>query len=290
MVITSPSGLGIGMFTFFGLVLKRRPGSYSFHRQSQEDGIMGRFADSTIVLCLLAVFLSGCATTTSKNQARINEAEPECYNKSDCEAKWSAATDWVLHHIKPRIHIYSDELIMTEEPPPDSPLLACIVRKHSTLQPGVYTITADMWCNDILSCDSSIKYARANFNKFVNSVVAKNKPNNVEAAKTENFEKPKAGVKAGIINGKVVVKDVTPGSPAQKAGLKASDVILTFDNIPVKDTASLASMSQDVQFGATKQIRVQRGKEILDLSISYPTIEEMKSNIPQSEISDTKAK
>ena len=252
--------------------------------------MMGRFANSTIALCLLAVLLSGCATTTPRDQAQISEAAPVCYNKSDCQAKWSAATDWVLKHSRMKINIYSSDLIMTDDPASDSPYLAYLVKRQSTLQPGVYTIEINIWCNDVWGCDSAIKAGRADFNRFVNSAVALNTSNIVQAGKSADFEKPKAGVKAGIIDGKVVVKNVTPGSPAQKAGLKANDVILAFDNIPVTDTAGLANLSQGVQFGTAKQIRIRRGNEIFDLSIKYPTLEEIKSNIPESEVPDAKAK
>jgi hypothetical protein len=249
---------------------------------------MGRFAISTIVLCVITVFLSGCATITSQDdQAGISEAGPVCYDKTDCEAKWSAAKDWVLNNTKVKIHIYSDDLIMTDDPPPDSPLLACLIRKQSTIQPGVYTIAIDMWCNNMLRCTPPIKNARADFSRFVNSAVVNNTSNNVAAIKRGDFEKPKAGVRAGLVNDKVIVKDVAPGSPAQKAGLKANDVILTFDNITITDTAVLAGLIQDVQFGATKQIRIRRGNETLDLSIRYPTLEEMKSNVPQNEVPNT---
>lgn len=251
---------------------------------------MSRFANSTIMLSLIVVFFGGCATTGYEDEARINEAAPVCYNKSDCEVKWSAAAEWVLNNTKVKIHIYSDELIITDEAPPDSPLLACFIRKQSTGQAGVYTIAADMWCNDLLGCTPSIKHARASFNKFVSSAGTSRTAKNVEPIKPRDSEKPQAGVKAGMIDNKVVVKDVAPGSPAQKAGLKANDVILAFDNVRIKDTADLAGVIQGAQFGDTKKIRIQRGSEVLDLLIEYPTLEEIRSHAQQSEVPDTKVK
>ena len=53
---------------------------------------------------------------------------------------------------------------------------------------------------------------------------------------------------------------------------------------------SFINLMQNVQFGDTKQIRIQRGNDILDLSIVYPTLDETKSYAPQSEKVDTKAK
>ena len=251
---------------------------------------MGRFANSTIMLSLIVVFFGGCATTGHEDEARTSQAEPVCYNKSDCEAKWSAAAEWVLNNTKVKIHIFSNDVIITDESPPDSPLLACFIRKQSTGQAGVYTIAADMWCNNLLGCTPSIKHARASFNKFVNSAGTNGTAKNVEPIKTKDSEKPQAGVKAGMIDSKVVVKDVVPGSPAQKAGLKVNDVILAFDNVRIKDTADLAGVSQGAQLGDKKKIRIQRGSEVLDLLIEYPTLKEIRSNTPQSEVPDTKAR
>jgi hypothetical protein len=213
-----------------------------------------------------------------------------CVNKSDCDAKWSAARDWVLHHSKMKINLYSSDLIMTDDPAPDSPYLGYLVRKQSTLQPGGYTIAVNIWCNDVWGCDSAIKAARADFNRFVNSAIAKDASTSAATAQVANHERPTAGVKAGMVNNKVVVKNVTPGSPAEKAGLKINDVILAFDNIPITDTARLSDLIQRVQFGETKQIRIRRGNKILDLSVQYPTLEEIRSNTPQAEGADTEAK
>jgi outer membrane protein assembly factor BamE (lipoprotein component of BamABCDE complex) len=78
--------------------------------------------------------------------------------------------------------------------------------------------------------------------------------------------KPSAGVH---VNKDMIVTSVKENSPAYKAGLKSSDVILAFDGIPVTDTATLKQLTDGVKIGDRKSIRVQRGSNILDLTIRY---------------------
>ena len=68
---------------------------------------------------------------------------------------------------------------------------------------------------------------------------------------------------------------VKSGSSADKAGLKAGDVILKFDGKPVRTFADLESLALRHQPGCTCiiEIEVQRDQEVLKLNISFPKSE-----------------
>jgi hypothetical protein len=234
--------------------------------------------------------LSGCATISPKNQPLLNETVLLCSSKSECDAKWSAAKKWALDNSNMKLHIYSDDLIETYDSPEDSHLLAFIIRKQPTSNPEVYSISITIWCNNMLQCIPTTDDAILDFNKYVNSSVTYSAPYAANNPKAGTFQKPKSGFRAGVVNNKILVKSINSGSPAEKAGLKANDIIVACDNVRITDMDSFINLMQNVQFGGTKQIRIQRGNNILDLSIVYPTLDETKSCAPQAEKVDTKAK
>jgi len=244
---------------------------------------------SLFVLGFLFV-LSSCATITSKYQTLLNETVLLCFSKSECDVKWSAAKEWALNHSNMKLQIYSDDLIETYDSPKDSPLLAFLIRKQPTSNPGVYAISINVWCNNMSGCVPSTKDAILDFNKYVTSSVTHGTSYSVKNQRNGNLQKPKSGFRAGVLNNKIIVKTVNSGSPAQMAGLMANDIIIACDNVPLTDMDSFINLMQNVQFGDTKQIRIQRGNDILDLSIVYPTLDETKSYAPQAEKVDTKAK
>lgn len=227
--------------------------------------------------------LAGCATNTPKDQALLSGSAPLCFSKLECDIKWSAAKDWVLNNSNMKIQIYSEDLIETYDSPKDSPLLACLIRKQPTPNPGVYAISINVWCNNISGCVPPKEDAILAFNKYVNSAVTHDTSYSLKNPKSGNLQKPKSGFRAGVVNNKITVKTVNSGSPAEVAGLKANDVIIACDNTPVTDMDSFINLMQNVQFGKTKQLRIQRGNDILDLSIVYPTLDEIKSHAPQTE-------
>jgi len=74
-------------------------------------------------------------------------------------------------------------------------------------------------------------------------------------------QKPSLGVvgEEGATEAKLA--SVNPDSPAEKAGLKAGDIILTFDGVTITNFASLAAEVQKCQPGAEVTIEVKRGDE-----------------------------
>jgi uncharacterized protein YceK len=244
---------------------------------------------SLFVLGALLV-LSGCATITSKDQTLLDETVTLCSSKAECDVKWSAAKEWALNHSNMKLNLYSEDFIEADDSTKDSRHLAFIIRKQPTANPGVYAISINVWCNNMSGCVPPIKDAISDFNKSVNATVTHDKPYSAKNINNVDIQKPKSGFRAGIVNNKIIVKTVNSGSPAQKAGLMANDIIIACDNVQLTDMNSFINLMQKVQFGDTKQIRIQRGNDILDLSIVYPTLDGTKSYAPQSEKVDTKAK
>lgn len=69
----------------------------------------------------------------------------------------------------------------------------------------------------------------------------------------------------------VVVRDVTPGSPAEKAGIKAGDILVEFNGKAISAGPDLVRQISSVPVGATAKIKVIRDTKELALSV---TIEE----------------
>lgn len=77
-----------------------------------------------------------------------------------------------------------------------------------------------------------------------------------------------------------IVVEVTPGSPADKAGIKPQDIILEFLGEEVKNKEQLASMIRRQEIGKTATIKIDRNGEILELEVELLPPEE------QNEIED----
>jgi S1-C subfamily serine protease len=65
----------------------------------------------------------------------------------------------------------------------------------------------------------------------------------------------------------VMVVGVTPGSPAERSGLRESDVIVAFAGQPVAGVDDLHRLLTDTQVGAKNAITVLRHTERLELAI-----------------------
>jgi serine protease Do len=71
----------------------------------------------------------------------------------------------------------------------------------------------------------------------------------------------------GLKNG-VIVQQVTPGGPAEKAGIKDDDVIIAFNGQPVKDGDALVTTVSQQPIGSQATITVDRSGKRQDLKIT----------------------
>lgn len=60
---------------------------------------------------------------------------------------------------------------------------------------------------------------------------------------------------------RVVVRDVFPGTPAEKAGLKSGDIMFALDDVPVASTGDFTSRIGRKLAGDTARVEYQRGQE-----------------------------
>jgi serine protease Do len=71
-----------------------------------------------------------------------------------------------------------------------------------------------------------------------------------------------------------LVASVAPGSPADTAGLKPSDIILKFDGQPVETMRSLPKAVASTPIGKPVEIEVQRAGEVLHLTVTVGRLPE----------------
>jgi len=69
------------------------------------------------------------------------------------------------------------------------------------------------------------------------------------------------------VEGGVLVSSVAEGSPAEKAGIKAGDVIVKVNGKAVKDAGDLHSEVARVESGAEATLSVQRDGKALDVKV-----------------------
>ena len=62
--------------------------------------------------------------------------------------------------------------------------------------------------------------------------------------------------------------DVAPGGPADKAGLKAKDIILSIDGRPIDSLPKFTVSLYLHEHGEEMHMEVLRGKETVDLSVT----------------------
>jgi len=61
----------------------------------------------------------------------------------------------------------------------------------------------------------------------------------------------------------VMIVGVLPNSPAEKAGIKEQDIIISFDNHPIKDTRELVKLVADTQVGKKVAVEILREGKML---------------------------
>jgi len=179
------------------------------------------------LLVFYSLFLNGCAPITQQQKDRWSETIPYCYSKPDCTAKWAAARNWVQNNASVKIQIYSDDLIETYNPSPNSPKIAARVTKEpnatSTTGDQSYYFGIKVWCNNIFGCIPTADESILSFNNYVSSI----QDNDARCYKsTIDDKKPKMGINMQLYNSnKYIIKKVCTESPAYKAGLQPNDVL-----------------------------------------------------------------
>ena len=86
--------------------------------------------------------------------------------------------------------------------------------------------------------------------------------------------------------GGALVADVVRGSPADKAGIKAGDIIVEFDRKQIKDSSDLPPVVARVSPGTTVQVKIQReGKEVsLPLTVGELKDQEVVASSQESDL------
>ncbi len=75
-----------------------------------------------------------------------------------------------------------------------------------------------------------------------------------------------------------LVAEVTPGGPAEKAGIKGQDVILKFDGKDVRDSRALPRAIADSEIGKTASVEVWRDRQSVTLNVTLERLEDFEKS------------
>lgn len=82
----------------------------------------------------------------------------------------------------------------------------------------------------------------------------------------ENNQNPNSPMLVPEVEGILVVR-VLPNTPAEKAGIRMGDVILSVDSQPVTDAGQLQTIVENVGLDKNLKLHIQRGDRAIDLSV-----------------------
>ncbi len=82
---------------------------------------------------------------------------------------------------------------------------------------------------------------------------------------------PNAPIKLTVDQG-VILMEIVPNSPAQKAGLKQGDVITKVNNQPVKDSTEVRRAVEKSQVGGNLTVEIQRGDQTQNIVVQVGTM------------------
>lgn len=81
---------------------------------------------------------------------------------------------------------------------------------------------------------------------------------------------PRLGVGLVSVHGKIRIVDVLPGTPAQRAGFKPGDVIVSLGSTRVEDMAMVIHAIQTQPARTPLRIEIRRGGRTLGLAVEFP--------------------
>jgi serine protease Do len=84
-----------------------------------------------------------------------------------------------------------------------------------------------------------------------------------------------------------LVASVAPGGPAAAAGVKPSDIIIKFDGEPVETMRSLPKAIASTPIGQAVDVEVQRGGEVIHLTVTVGRLPEDAEQAEKAESEDT---
>lgn len=85
---------------------------------------------------------------------------------------------------------------------------------------------------------------------------------------TESLTPANAKAKGYPVDNGVLIDSVQPGTPAEKAGLKAGDLIVKLGNVDIHNTGDLEQVLTQDAPGSTVKIQYYRGKNKQSVSLT----------------------
>jgi serine protease Do len=80
-----------------------------------------------------------------------------------------------------------------------------------------------------------------------------------------------------------VVADVTPDSPADKAGIKSGDVVVQYDSKPIEDDNTLKLMVAESAPGKSVPIQIDRNGQSLNLNVTLGELNQKNNTLAKNE-------
>jgi serine protease Do len=85
------------------------------------------------------------------------------------------------------------------------------------------------------------------------------------------------GLEANTHLSGAVIELVSPGGPADKAGLAAGDIVVGFEGQPIERSAQLRWLASTAGVGRTVTLRVQRSTKVFDIKVSLGRLAEQQA-------------
>jgi len=97
--------------------------------------------------------------------------------------------------------------------------------------------------------------------------IDKHLPPDGQQAEPRQAQRAKLGVKVDQAASNAVVSEVTPGSPAERIGLKRGDVIESFGGVKLESGNQLIDLVRQRRVGESVRLQVRRGQSLFQLEV-----------------------